>query len=198
MAILMVISAIQFIGVACLMNHVILFLGPLKMKDWLLCGIKSTAVSKMNEKLCYGGCSWFIPWIVWLCWATLRGATKSQWSVTDYTATFAFIFHQQRSEDMMSYYSMLQTGQDTQKTVCCRLPHFIIIYLRRSIGKAFSWYYITAFSEPEILHKYWKSTEGCSNTNCCISYYRQITFSQSHRYCTLLCNTMRPSPILYS
>lgn len=70
--------------------------------------------------------------------------------------------------------------------------------LQRSIHKAFSWYYITAFSEPEILHKYWKSTEGCSNTNCCLSYCRQITFSQSHRYCTLLCNTMRPRPILGS
>lgn len=30
------------------MNHVILLLRPLKMKDWLLCGIKSIAVNKMN------------------------------------------------------------------------------------------------------------------------------------------------------
>lgn len=30
------------------MNHVILLLRPLKMKDWLLCGIKSVAVNKMN------------------------------------------------------------------------------------------------------------------------------------------------------
>lgn len=101
-----------------------------------------------------------------------------------------------RRQDVILQYAADRS--DTQKTVCCRVPHFIIIYLWRSIGKAFSWYYITAFSEPEILHKYWKGTEGCSNTNCCISYYRQITFSQSHRYCTLLCNTMRPSPILYS
>lgn len=31
------------------MNHVILLLRPLKMKDRLLCGIKSIAVKKMNR-----------------------------------------------------------------------------------------------------------------------------------------------------
>lgn len=41
-----------------------------------------------------------------------------------------------------------------------------------------------------------KSTEGCSNRNGCLSYYHQITFSQSHRNCPLLCNTMRPMPVL--
>lgn len=48
MAIWMVVSAIQFIGVACLMSHVILLLRPLKMRDWLLSEIKSIAVQKMN------------------------------------------------------------------------------------------------------------------------------------------------------
>lgn len=59
---------------------------PLKMKDWLLCGIESTAVNKMNfvsectlsateEK--DGGCLWFIPWMAWLYWAPLQGVTKS-------------------------------------------------------------------------------------------------------------------------
>lgn len=127
MAILMVVSAIQFIGVACLMNHVILLLRPLKMKDWLLCGIKSNSVNKMNfasdcnlstTKEKDGECFLVHP---------LNSTEFTvQWSVTYYTAAFKFILHQQRSEDVVSYYSMLQTGQDAQKTVCCRAPHFII------------------------------------------------------------------------
>lgn len=36
-----------------------------------------------------------------------------------YIAAFTFFQQRERSEDVVSYYSMLQTGQDTQKTVCC-------------------------------------------------------------------------------
>lgn len=35
------------------MNHVILLLRPLKMKDWLLRGIKTIAVKKMNSAFSY-------------------------------------------------------------------------------------------------------------------------------------------------
>lgn len=58
-----------------------------------------------------------------------RGSSRATFQASDtknngqlrilYTAAFTFLLHQQRSEDVVSYYSMLQTGQDTQKTVCC-------------------------------------------------------------------------------
>ncbi len=186
------------------MNHVILLLRPLKMKDWLLCGIRSIAVNKMNfasectlsaaeEK--NRGCFWVILWTVRLNWATLQRVRKNN----DQLHTTQQPLHSScttRDQKMWCHITARCRQVKTHKRLCaaeCRISS-----LQRSIHKAFSWYYITAFSEPEILHKYWKSTEGCSNTNCCLSYYRQITFSQSHRYCTLLCNTMRPRPILGS
>lgn len=49
MAILTVVSALQFTGVACLMNHVILFLGPLEMKDRPQRRTESSAVSEGNS-----------------------------------------------------------------------------------------------------------------------------------------------------
>lgn len=93
MAILMVVSAIQFVGVACLMNHVILLLRPLKKKDWLLCKVKSMSV-KMNlasqctlssaeerDKGCFLGGLIFSS--LCLCWATLQRVTKQMvWLLT--------------------------------------------------------------------------------------------------------------------
>lgn len=138
MAILMVVSAIQFIGVACLMNHVILLLRPLKMKDRLLCGIKTTAVTNINSvSECTPsateekdrGCFWFILGSV------QQRVIKNSASVTYYTAAFTFILHQLRSEDVGSYYSMLQTGQE-HKRVCA--AECCISSLQGSIHKAFS------------------------------------------------------------
>lgn len=68
-------------------------------------------------------------------------------------------------------------------TVCCRqvkthkrlcAAECRISSLQRSIYKAFSWYYITAFSEPEILHKYWKSTEGCTVVTQTVAFHTII------------------------
>lgn len=166
MAILMVVSAIQFIGVACLMNHVILLLRPLKMKDWLLCGIKSVAVSKMNfASECTPsateeedrGCSPFIPWTALLCWTTLQQVTKNNGQLY----TTQQLLHSSctnRDQKMWCHITVCCRQAKTHKRLCgaeCRISS-----LEGSIHKAFSWYYITAFSEPQILHKYWKSTEG--------------------------------------
>lgn len=145
------------------MNHVILLLRPLKMKDWLLRGIKSIAVSKMNfASECTPsateeedrGCSRFIPWTALLCRATLRRVAKNNGQLHTTQQLLHSSCTNRDQKDVVSHYSVLQAGQDTQKTVCC------ISSLEGSIHKAFSWYYITAFSEPQILHKYWKSTEG--------------------------------------
>lgn len=122
MAILMVVSAIQFIGVACLMNHVILLLRPLKMKDWLLYGIKSTVVNKMNlasELHCHRRQRWRVlsvyPLISWVILCRLAASDKKEWS--SYILRSSLYFIQQRSEDVVSHYSMLQTGQDTKDCV---------------------------------------------------------------------------------
>lgn len=52
-------------------------------------------------------------------WSELANDLRKNGPVTYYTAVFTFSWHKQRSEDAVSYYSMLQTGQDTQKTACC-------------------------------------------------------------------------------
>lgn len=68
----------------------------------------------------------FYPLISVVILSYLAVCDKNNGLVINYNAAFTFILHQQRSEDEVSYYSMLQTGQDTQKTLYCRVPHFII------------------------------------------------------------------------
>lgn len=138
MAILMVILAIQFIGVACLMNHVILFLGPLKMKDWLLRGIKSSAVNQMNfASECTlsapdENAGTFIPWNV-------RRAALQRWlkrlMVSLRILVNFYLYLPQTGREIWCHFTICCRQV---KTVCCRVPHFIIIYLWRSRGEAFS------------------------------------------------------------
>ncbi len=102
-----------------------------------------------------------------------------------------------RDQEMRFYITVCCRQVKTHKRLCaaeCRISS-----LQRSIYKAFSWYYITAFSEPVILHKYWKSTEGCTVVTQTVVFHTIVKItSLSRRYCTLLSSTMRPRPILYS
>lgn len=165
MAILMVISAIQFIGVTCLMNHVILFLWPLKMKDWLLCWIKSSTLNRMNfaRENTLPLASSLSP--------SLPIRSKERWvsdmSAFNITVVLSYLAGSCLKVAVSCYTNRYQkirlriTEYYTEhtQTAYCWLLHFIIIYLWKCISK-------DRISEPKILHKYWKSTEGYCNTNC--------------------------------
>lgn len=142
MAILMVISAIQFIGVTCLMNHVILFLWPLKMKDWLLCWIKSCTLNRMN----------FASEYTFSLSSPLR---SKEWGMSDMSA-----FNIDAVLSFLAGSCLKVTVSCSQKTSfptnrdhkiglhiteyytepehtgwCCWLQHFIIIYLWKCISR---------------------------------------------------------------
>lgn len=121
MAILMVISAIQFIGVTCLMNHVILFLRPLKMKDWLLCWIKSSTLNRMNfasENTLPLFCPlsslplrWRERWVSDTSAFSYLAESSFKVAVSCSSEDFMFIFHKRITENMTWYHSIRHSTQ---------------------------------------------------------------------------------------
>lgn len=96
---------------------------------------------------------------------------------------------------MMSFYKMLQTGQDCVLQSATLHHNLLMEKQRRGL---FIILHYSFHRNQRYCTNIEKAQKGYGDTNCCISDYRQITFSQRHRYCTLLCSTMRPSPISYS
>lgn len=75
-----------------------------------------------------------------------------------------------------------------KKTVCCRVPHFIIRGKHtQGLFMILHYSFLRTTDIAQILKKH----RGYSNTNGRLSYYRQITLFQSRGYCTLLCTTQR-------
>lgn len=186
MAILMVISAIQFIGVTCLMNHVILFLRPLKMKDWLLCWIKSSTLNRMNfasentlPLLCPLSSlplRWRERWVSDTSAFSYLAESSFKVAVSCYSEDFMFIFHKRITENMTWYHRI----RHSTHTGCCWLLHFIIIYLWKCISR-------DRILESKILHKYWKSTRVWQHTLLGFTLLLNYFFSE-HQYWTSLRN----------
>lgn len=83
-----------------------------------------------------------------------------------------------------SHCSLLQTGQRTQNTVCCRVPLFMITEREtQGLFKILDYRQLRIPDIAQILKK--KAQKGVVTQNRHLSYYHDIMFSQSHIYCTV-------------
>lgn len=174
------------------MNHVILFLWPLKMKDWLLCWIKSSTPNRIN----------FAREYTLSLSSPLRSKERgmSDMSAFNINAVLSFLagsclkvtvscaqktlcsFPTNRDHKIGLHITECCTEPE-HTDWCCWLLHFIIIYLWKCISRV-RW--LQTKDIAQILKKH----RRVGNANCWVSCCYQITFSSEPRYWTLLSNAI--------